>query len=145
MAWLEKILPTMLLAGAMTFGAWSLLSAGETTIHKTASPMDPFVLLAGEGVSDRTWVEDKLEKFEAEANADQSVYLSLVQLTELERSRGDLSKATPVLKDVATRAAKQQLRNATNRLLYEIYMELGEAEKARDILLTIIEESLAQR
>lgn len=129
--------------------------AAVTTVRATEA--DPFDVADGPapfGEVDRPsvdeapeahWTERHLQSLEAEARLEKSIYLAAVQLVELERERGDLSAAVTTLKDIATRAGSQQLRNAVNRLLFDIARERGDLDEARNHLDAIIEESLSQQ
>lgn len=142
---MQRVLPIGMIAGAIALFALAHSPASESS---QPVPEDPFAALiserTGNSAPKQPWGELKVESFSMESKNEKAVFISLVQLVELERKQGDVSRAIPTLKDVATRSAKQQLRNATNRLLHDIHVELGNTGDARDHLMVIIEESLAQ-
>ena len=90
------------------------------------------------------WTDTHLRSLEAEANVDQSIYLSAVQLIELERTQGDVTKVEPYLEQLAQRAPTQPLKNAVRRLMVDIALERRDYKAAEKQLKTIIDESLSQ-
>ena len=90
------------------------------------------------------WSDTHLRSLSAESNVEQSIYLSAVQLTELERTQGDVTKAEPYLEQLAQRAPTQPLKNAVRRLLVDIALERRDYKAAEKHLKTIIDESLSQ-
>ncbi len=90
------------------------------------------------------WSDTHLRSLEAESNVEQSIYLSAVQLSELERTQGDVTKVEPYLEQLAQRAPTQPLKNAIRRLLVDIALERRDYKAAEKQLKTIIDESLSQ-
>lgn len=93
---------------------------------------------------DTHWTDDHLKALNAERRVDQSVYLSAVQLVELERERDKAYKALPYLETLASRIPEQPLKNAVRRLMVDIYLEEGDWQNADKQLKIIIDESLLQ-
>lgn len=137
-----------LAASILLVGAFALLATGRATgsdPFEATGAGDPFAGAAATAPEpEKHWAEDHLRSFDAESSSEKSIYLAAVQLVELERERGDVTAAIPTLRDIATRAGRQQLRNAINRLLFEIAREQDDHDDAREHLHTIIEESLGQ-
>ena len=91
------------------------------------------------------WTDQHLAALQAERTPEQSIYLSAVQIVELERARGDVKRAIPTLERLADRASTQTLRNAIRRLLVDIARQTGDAKGAKGYLDRIIDESLLQQ
>ena len=91
------------------------------------------------------WTDEHLDALEAEGTPEQSLYLSAVQLIELERARGDVKRAIPALEKLAERASTQKLRNAIRRLLVDIAREQKDLKAVEAYLNRIIEETLLQQ
>ncbi|MCC6546414.1 hypothetical protein IT570_04525 [Candidatus Sumerlaeota bacterium] len=90
------------------------------------------------------WSDEHLRSLEAESTPEQSIYLSAVMLTRMEREQGDVSKVEPYLEELAKRSPSQPLKSAVRRLIVEINLERKDFKGAERQLKLIVDENLAQ-
>ena len=143
----------MAFAGVALFGAAIGALFATTTVGTAAEPAaeatpakpaavetKPTYLLA----QPEHWTDKHLRSLEADSSTDRSIYLSAVQLVQLERDQGDVRRVIPALEALAKRTPTQQLKNAITRLLVEIALETKDYKAAEKYLNTIIDGSLVQ-
>lgn len=90
------------------------------------------------------WSDEYLRNLQAEETPEQSIYLSAVMLTRMEREQGDVSKIEQYLEDLAKRSPSQPLKSAVRRLIVDIDLERKDYKGAERQLKLIIDENLAQ-
>lgn len=93
---------------------------------------------------DEHWTTFHLKSLDAESTPDKSIYLSAIQLIQLERTQGDATKAVSYLEALAKRATSQPLKNAINRLLVDLALERRDFKEAERLLKKIVDESMIQ-
>lgn len=144
MAWVGVGLAGVVLGGVMATAASgnAAESSSPTPVVVKAETTDAKVTyLLGQP---EHWTDKHLRSLEADSTTDRSIYLSAVQMVQLERDQGDVRRAIPTLEALVKRTPTQQLKNAINRLLVEIALETKDYKMAEKYLNAIVDGSLIQ-
>jgi Trp operon repressor len=133
------IAATLLLSTAPTTSTASSSTANESAFVERVEVKE--VIFEGK---QSHWSETYLNNLSADSSLDQSIYLSTVQITQLERDNGDVKRALPYLEELVTRTPNQNLKNALRRLIADIHREENNEKMQKNQLKKIIDESLLQ-
>jgi hypothetical protein len=90
------------------------------------------------------WADHHMRSLEAESTRDQAIYLSAVQMVEMERRNRNVGRAVEPLKGILAKTTSRTLRNGLLRLLVAVSLETDDKKSAERYLQQIVDENLGQ-